>query len=82
MVVLNESSMGIQKNMMPMELLHIRNTAGIASILTKFMDRELSTQSWVITRQASDSWGLTVFGEALNLGSYRFVFNVLRRIYF
>jgi hypothetical protein len=66
---------------MVFRILHIWNTAGVPSILAKFMDRNFSTQSWVITRKAFDPWGLTVFGETLNMGGSQFVLHALRRIH-
>ncbi len=64
---------------MTIRILHIWNTAGCASILAKFMDRKFSSESWVITRQASDQFGFTVYGETLTSGSKWFVLQAVKR---
>jgi len=45
-------------------ILHIWNTAGVASVIAKFCDRGFGTKSAVITRSAADKVGLTTYGRA------------------
>lgn len=60
-----------------MKILHIWNTAGVASILAKFMDRIYGTESSVIYRRVFDKFGHTVYGELLDCGSKEFVIRAL-----
>lgn len=46
-----------------MKILRIWNTAGVASIIAKFMDRLLGTKSLVVHRRALDPFGVTTYGE-------------------
>jgi len=46
-----------------LRILHVLNTAGVASVIAKFMDERLGTFSSVITRKAHDRYGLTIYGE-------------------
>lgn len=62
-----------------MKILHIWNTAGVASIIAKFMDRIYGTESRVVTRKAFDPYGLTVYGEAWNCGKTVFVLKSLEK---
>lgn len=55
-----------------MRILHIWNTAGVASILAKFMDRLYNTRSLVITRKLFDPFGVTTYGETWNCGALLF----------
>ena len=64
---------------METRILHIWNTAGCASIVAKFLDRQYPSKSWVITRSVSDKFGLTVYGETLDIGSRQFIIETLRR---
>jgi len=52
--------------------LHVWNTAGVASVIAKFTDREFGTSSTVITRKAVDRVGLTTYGTAYPDGAERF----------
>ena len=54
------------------KILHVWNTAGVASVLAKFADREFGTRSTVITRRAADRVGLTTYGTAYADGPARF----------
>ncbi len=47
-----------------MKVIHIWNTAGVASVIAKYTDREFGSRSTVITRQAADRVGLTTYGTA------------------
>lgn len=49
-------------------ILHVWNTAGVASVIAKFTDREFGTRSTVITRRAADRVGLTIYGRAYSDG--------------
>ena len=53
-------------------VLHVWNTAGVASVIAKFTDREFGTKSAVITRRAADRVGLTTYGTAYADGPSRF----------
>ncbi len=53
-------------------ILHIWNTAGVASVIAKFTDRKFGTQSKVIARRAADKVGLTTYGVAYADGPARF----------
>lgn len=62
-----------------MKILHIWNTAGVASTLAKFMDRIFGTQSAVMYRKAFDRFGYTIYGELLDCGAKEFVIRALLR---
>ena len=49
-----------------MKVLHIWNTAGVASIIAKYMDKIYGTKSWVIMRKRYDKFGITTYGECWN----------------
>lgn len=49
-----------------MKILHIWNTAGVASIIAKTMDRIYHTQSNVIIKKDYDRFGVTTYGEAIS----------------
>jgi glycosyltransferase involved in cell wall biosynthesis len=49
-------------------ILHVWNTAGVASVIAKFTDRQFGTHSVVMTRKAADRVGLTTFGKAYSDG--------------
>lgn len=51
---------------MKKKILHIGNTAGVASTLAKFTDRSFESNSWVITRKRLDKFGLTSYGETMD----------------
>ena len=46
-----------------MKILHIWNTAGVASIIAKYMDKLFGTVSSVVMRKRYDKFGLTTYGE-------------------
>jgi len=46
-----------------MKILHIWNTAGVGSIIAKYMDKTFGTESWVIMRKRFDKFGFTTYGE-------------------
>ncbi len=54
------------------KILHVWNTAGVASVIAKFVDRGYGTQSTVITRAVADRVGLTTYGTAYPDGPARF----------
>jgi hypothetical protein len=54
------------------KILHVWNTAGVASVIAKFTDSQFGTRSTVITRKAADRAGLTTFGTAYPDGAARF----------
>ena len=58
-------------------ILHVWNTAGVASVIAKFTDREFGTSSKVITRRAADRVGLTAYGTAYPDGPTRFFLRAL-----
>jgi glycosyltransferase involved in cell wall biosynthesis len=55
-----------------LRILHVWNTAGVASVIAKFCDREFGTKSSVITRKAADKVGLTTYGKTYSDGPARF----------
>ncbi len=59
------------------KILHVWNTAGVASVIAKFTDREFGTQSKVIARKAADRVGLTTYGAAYPDGPARFFLRAL-----
>lgn len=62
---------------MATRVLHIWNTAGVASVIAKFTDRDFKTQSKVITRRAADRVGLTSYGNTYADGAARFFLRAL-----
>lgn len=56
-----------------MRILHVWNTAGVASVVAKFVDRAYKTESLVITRKASDKFGLTTYGKTYANGPFLFL---------
>jgi glycosyltransferase involved in cell wall biosynthesis len=54
------------------KVLHVWNTAGVASVIAKFTDRQFGTASTVITRKAADRVGLTNYGTAYPDGAAHF----------
>jgi len=63
--------------MMNMKILHIGNTAGVGSIIAKYMDRLFGTESLVVTRRASDPYGVTTYGEVWDCGAKMFALKCL-----
>lgn len=61
-----------------LRVLHIWNTAGVASVIAKFVDREFGAESRVIMRRAADRVGLTTYGTAYPDGPARFFFRALQ----
>jgi glycosyltransferase involved in cell wall biosynthesis len=59
------------------KILHVWNTAGVASVIAKFVDRQYQTESTVITRKAADRVGLTTYGTAYEDGPARFFLRAL-----
>ena len=57
---------------MGQKILHVWNTAGVASVIAKFTDSQYGTRSTVITRRAADRVGLTTYGTAYPDGAARF----------
>ncbi len=55
-----------------MKILHIWNTAGVASVVAKFLDRKFHTESTVMARKKYDRVGLTTYGKAYEDGATRF----------
>jgi len=58
------------------KVLHIWNTAGVASVLAKFTDRLFGVRS-VVHRKAFDPYGLTTYGELWDCGAKEFVLRCL-----
>ncbi len=63
---------------MTLRVLHVWNTAGVASVIAKFADRAFHSESTVITRKAADRTGLTTYGTAYGDGAARFFLRALR----
>ncbi len=53
-------------------ILHVWNTAGVASIIARSVDREYGTVSTVMARKAADRTGLTTYGTTYADGPARF----------
>jgi hypothetical protein len=53
-------------------VLHVWNTAGVASVIAKFTDRGFQTSSTVIARKAADRVGLTSYGRTYPDGPTKF----------
>ena len=62
---------------MATRILHVWNTAGVASVIAKFTDRGFGTRSQVITRSAADRVGLTDYGRAYPDGAAHFLLRSL-----
>ncbi|MEM4311500.1 MAG: hypothetical protein QXX95_03840 [Nitrososphaerales archaeon] len=60
-----------------LKVLHIWNTAGVASIIAKYMDRIYETKSWVIMRKKFDKFGLTSYGECWDTNAKIFTLRAL-----
>jgi glycosyltransferase involved in cell wall biosynthesis len=60
------------------KILHVWNTAGVASVIARYCDREFQTESKVITRRTADKAGLTTYGTAYGDGATRFFLRALR----
>lgn len=60
-----------------MRIFHIWNTAGVASVIAKFTDREFGTKSDVVTRKAADPMGLTTYGRTVGDGPSLFFLRCL-----
>ncbi len=58
-------------------VLHVWNTAGVASIIAKYQKKILGWRTWVITRKKYDPYGLTLYGEACSCGKYSFYLKTL-----
>ncbi len=58
-------------------ILHVWNTAGVASVIAKFTDMKFGTESKVMARKAADRVGLTTYGVAYPDGPARFFFRAL-----
>ncbi|MDA4120002.1 MAG: hypothetical protein OK436_05400 [Thaumarchaeota archaeon] len=61
-----------------LRILHIWNTAGVASTTAKFLDRGFGTRSVVIARKQFDKLGFTTYGTAYNDGALGFSLRALR----
>ncbi len=62
---------GVHETMGP-GILHVWNTAGVASVVAKFTDRLFATSSRVITRRQADTVGLTSYGTVYDDGPAAF----------
>ena len=60
-----------------MKILHVWNTTGSGSTISKFMDRIYKTQSWVLTRRKFNSLGHTTYGETSKLGAKLFTLKAI-----
>jgi len=52
-----------------LRILHIWNTAGVGSVIAKFMDSFYPTESQVVMRKSFDKFGFTTTGEVWDCGS-------------
>ncbi len=60
-----------------MKVLHVWNTAGVASVIAKFCDRSGGTRSEVIAREAADPMCLTTYGKRYKDGPAHFTLRAL-----
>jgi glycosyltransferase involved in cell wall biosynthesis len=60
-----------------MKILHICNTAGVGSIIAKYMDRLFGTESLVVNRHVLDPYGFTTYGEIWSCSSKIFTLKCL-----
>jgi len=60
-----------------LKILHVLNTAGVASIIARFMDEAFETESSVLTRKAHDPYGFTTYGEILPHGFWHFLLTIV-----
>ncbi len=58
-------------------VLHVWNTAGVASVIAKFTDKTGATRSRVMTRRKFDRVGLTYYGKAYDDGALVFYVRAL-----
>jgi len=58
-------------------VLHIWNTAGVGSIIAKYMDKLFGVKSLVVHRKRFDPYGVTVYGELWDCGAKIFVLKCL-----
>ncbi len=60
-----------------MRVLHIWNTAGVASIMARYQKRLLGWNTWVVMRKVFDRFGLTTYGEVIDAGAKMFTARAL-----
>jgi hypothetical protein len=60
-----------------MKVLHIGNTAGVSSVIAKYMDRLVGTTSMVVARRISDPVGFTTYGVLWDSGPKLFTLKCL-----
>jgi glycosyltransferase involved in cell wall biosynthesis len=56
-----------------LKVLHVWNTAGVASVIAKFVDRVYKDESLVVTRREADKFGLTTYGRTYADGPFMFL---------
>jgi len=67
----------VRKGGLIMKILHVLNTAGVASIIGKYMDRLFDTKSCVVTRKCQDKFGLTTYGEYWDCDTWAFLGKII-----
>jgi len=60
-----------------LRVLHIWNTAGVASVIAKYQAKILGWETWVITRSKYDPYNLTYYGTKVKDPNYIFYIRVL-----
>ena len=60
------------------KVLHVWNTAGIASTLALYQNRLLGWDAWVITRSDADKFGHTIFGETCRCRPAEFIVKAIK----
>jgi len=60
-----------------LRVLHVWNTAGVASVIAKYQRKLLGWDTWVLMRREWDKFGLTTYGEVLDVSAKRFILKVL-----
>lgn len=60
-----------------MKVLHIWNTAGIGSLIAKYMDMYYDTESYVIMRKSFDPFNQTIYGDVFDMTASRFIIKAL-----
>ncbi len=67
-----------KKGMGTMKVLHIWNTAGVASTLALYQNKLLKWDTWVITRSDADKFGHTIFGETCRCSPAEFIVKAIK----
>ena len=59
------------------KVLYVCNTAGVGSVIAKYMNKLFSVETSVIARRVFDKYGLTTYGELEDCGPTMFTLKCL-----